>query len=212
MDKLLKDLLRDQMEAKGVTLERVKQQTGIAERYIMAFLEGKKEKLPAAPYVRGYLIRIASLLDLNGQELWKMYENELVSKRSGAKDIMPFNRYALKKINKKMVVGALVAALFAFYGIMNVSRFLGGGQLEIVNPAAETVVTTANLITLSGKSSPNDKLMIDNEEVPVDESGNFSKEYTLLPGLNRVEFSVKRLLGREIRTVRQIIYQPEIKP
>lgn len=209
MDTLfLKDTLNQSLEAKGLTVEKIQQQTGIAERYVVAFFEGKKEELPPLPYVRGYLFKIASALDLDGQELWKNHSEELTVMRSGALDKLPSNRYALKNVNKTWFVVAALGALVVLYLVLNMSKFLGKPEISILNPAAETLVTTTGTITLSGKISANDSLTIGGEDVFVDQNGDFSTSYTLEPGLNRIEFTVKRLLGSRVSIVRQIIYQP----
>ena len=196
------------MQIKGLTLERIRLQTGIAERYLTAFLEDQKERLPAAPYVRGYLIKLALVLDLNGQELWELHKkDELMIKTSGPADLLPRNRYALKKLNKRWLITGICAALVLVYAATNANRFLGRPTIKITSPAVETLVTTANTIILLGNINTSDKLMIDGEEITVDENGRFRKEYPLQPGLNRIEFRVKKLLGKEVEAIRQVIYQ-----
>ena len=209
MDKLLKDILKEQMQIKGLSLERLRQQTGIAERYLAAFFEGRKEKLPAPPYVRGYLIKIASVLDLNGPELWETYKDEVTTKISGPTDILPFNRYALKKMSKKWLAAGTLTILLIIYAALNVNRFLGRPEIIITSPEVETLVTTASIINLLGEINPSDKLLIDGEEMTADSEGRFQKQYQLEPGLNRIEFMVKRLLGKELKVIRQVIYQPQ---
>ena len=53
------------------------------------------------------------------------------------------------------------------------------------------------------------KLTINEEEVFISQDGNFSKEYSLQPGLNTVEFKASRLLGKEVTIIKEIMYQPE---
>ena len=205
---LLKDTLNQNLAAKGLTLEKLQQQTGVAERYLVAFFEGNREELPPLPYVRGYLFKIASALNLDGPELWRNHHHELVVIRSGASDKLPSNRYALKHVNKSWFVAIGLVALIIFYLVSNTSRFLGKPEISIINPAAETLVTTTNTITLAGTISKNDSLTINGEDVFVDQGGSFTNSYTLEPGLNRIEFTAKRLLGSQVSVVRQIIYQP----
>lgn len=209
MDKQLKDILKEQMQMKGLSLDRLTSQTGIAERHIVALLDNNGDKLPAAPYARGYLMKIASVLDLDGPELWRLYKNEITIKQSGPTDKMPENRYALKTINKKWVIAGVIIALFLIYAISNINRFIGKPAIEITNPSSETTITPLNTILLSGRINPKDKLLIDGVEATPEADGSFSKEYSLEPGLNRIEFSVTRLLGGETAVTRQIIYQPE---
>lgn len=207
--KLLKDIIREEMQAKGYTPQRVRRETGIAERYIFAFMEGDQKRLPAAPYVRGYLLAIARLLNLDGAHLWKLYEAESENlKTSGAHDILPGNRYALQKISRGWFVAGAILGLLIIVVIANSNRFLGVPSLVIDVPDDETTISVESSITLMGHINPHDVLTIGGEAVSVDSEGNFTKEYPLEPGLNTIEFSVKKLLGREKRVIRTVIYEP----
>ncbi len=206
--KLLKDILREEMQAKGYTPARMRRETGIAERYIFAFMEGDRKRLPATPYVRGYIMVIARLFNLNGADLWKLYEGEDdYLKTSGATDILPGNRYALKKISRGWIMAAVAVLLFAVYAVMNFNRFLGVPMLLIEFPNDETTVSFENAIFLRGQIDPRDILSVGGEAVSVDREGNFVQEYPLEPGLNTIEFSVKKFLGREKRVIRTVIYE-----
>ncbi len=208
MGKELKEILKEQMQAKGLTFEKIKLQTGIAERYLMAFLEGQKDKLPAAPYVRGYLMTIAAILELNGKELWETYKDELTIKKSGPNDRMPINRFALKKASKnKIVIGLLVIFLIVYFTI-NANKVSGRPNLQIANPPEATLTMASSTINLFGTVDVGAKLTIDGDEVLVDSTGHFQKIYALQPGLNLIEFSAKNLLGKEAKATRQVIYQP----
>ena len=74
MDKPLHELLKEQFAIKGYNIERLTRITGIPERYIEGLINGDYNKLPPAPYVRGYLLAIAPLLDLNAEGLWEEYK------------------------------------------------------------------------------------------------------------------------------------------
>ena len=207
MEKQLKDILLEKLQESGYTIEQIRRETGISERYINALLEGDHKRIPAAPYARGYLIKLANILDLNSQALWEAYRNEFSMKSSGANDRLPTNRFALKKVNRSWVFTALLLVFISMYAIANVDRFLGRPHLTIQNPSVETLVTTASTITLIGEIDANNKLMIDGQDIITESNGTFAHPYTLQPGLNRIEFSVKKLLGQEIRVIRTVIYQ-----
>lgn len=208
MDKQLKDILRDEMQAKGLTTGRIALLTGIAERHVEALLEGRTNKLPATPYVRGYIMRVAALLDLDGTALWDLYKREAVVIASGPADRLPENRFALKPVSKKWIAVLAATVAVIVYLVINADRFLGKPTIEISSPATETTVTTADVIEIFGKVGGNDKISVGGEEVIVDEAGNFSAEYRLEPGLNRIVFTAKRLLGRELTVTRNVVFQP----
>ncbi|MDP2696061.1 MAG: helix-turn-helix domain-containing protein [bacterium] len=206
--KPLSDILKEQLAANGLDAHRLSQLTGIQDRYLTGLIEGETQALPAAPYVRGYLIKIASHLELDGLELWNMFKEEQLIKSSGGTDALPSNRFAIKKTNKKVLVGIVLTVVVGAYLLWNVGHLIGRPELAILYPEAQTLISDQETVTIVGQIDPADKLMINFEEVPVNNSGAFEKEVELALGLNRIEFIVKRFLGRETQAIRQIIYQP----
>jgi len=86
-------------------------------------------------------------------------------------------------------------------------NFLGVPQIEISNPdSSEITFTDQSSVTVEGKINSRDKLFINGENVVPDEGGYFKKEVLLEPGLNTIEFTVSRFLGRETKVKRQVNY------
>ena len=206
-------MLRDEMQTKGITLLKLRQQTGIAERYLSAFLEDESGKLPASPYVRGYLFRIASVLELDGNALWESYKASSELKSSGAEDRMPENRFALKRINRKMIFWVGVAIVAVAYLGTNANRFLGKPDLVLTSPSTETSVTTASIVMISGMIKPGNIVSVGGEEVVVGSDGKFETAYHLEPGLNQITiFTENPVIGRKNEITRQVIYEPASEP
>ena len=85
---------------------------------------------------------------------------------------------------------------------------LGIPEIKINRPANSGEITNEQFIKINGTVSDFfDKLTINNEEIPVEKNGEFKKEYQLQSGVNKIEFKVKRFLGKEIKVEREIIYQ-----
>jgi cytoskeletal protein RodZ len=201
------EFLQAQISEKGLTVEKLARQTGISERHLRALFEGDYKKLPSAPYVRGYLSKIAALLDLNTNSLWKIYQDEHHTYHSGPKDVLPLNRYALKRVNKKSLLGVLIVAVVVAYVFVNAPRLFGQPDLQLTIPTTEEdTISTAETIVLQGSINPGDRLRVSDQEVGVQSDGTFSYSYHLEPGLNRIEFRVNRFLGRELVVVRNVIF------
>jgi hypothetical protein len=208
MDKSLKDIINEQLEIKGLTLEKISLLTNIPLRFLKALGESDIKKLPAAPYVRGYLVKMGKILDLDGQELWQLYKSESGIKISGPADRLPSNRFAIKtKLKKTHIIAVVVIVIVISYLIWRAPRLLGEPKLEINYPPEETIIINTEILPISGKIDSRDKLIIDSEEIIVDANGNFFKNYKLQTGLNVIEFKVKKFLGKEIKVERQVIYQ-----
>lgn len=185
--------------------------TNVPRHYLENLLREEYHRLPAAPYVASYLQKIATVLDLNNKELWKIYKEESDPLSSGENDRLPENRFAFKKINKKWIWTTLAVVIVGFYLALNANRLVGRPSLTIYNPATAMILVNNALFTVSGSISPQDKIFVNNEEINADSSGKFEETYTLQPGLNVVEFVAKRFLGQETTVARQIIYQTNDK-
>jgi len=205
----LKTLLDEALELRNVNHEKLAQLTGIPERYIWAIQSLEVEKLPSAPYVRGYIKKISEFLRLNHDEIWELYKKELSHKESGAYDTLPTNRFAIKHLSRRTVFFAALGIILTLYLLLNARQLIGRPNLVITNPEAAATSVSNEKIIFSGKLEQKDKLTINGEEIFISPDGNFSKEYSLQPGLNTIEFKASRLLGKEVSIVKEVMYQPE---
>ncbi|TSC96898.1 MAG: Uncharacterized protein Athens071426_353 [Parcubacteria group bacterium Athens0714_26] len=207
-EKDFKTIITETLDLKNINHEKLSQLTGIPKHYILAIENSDISKLPALPYVRGYIKKISEVLLLNQDELWQSYEKALEHKRSGAFDKLPSNRFLIKRINKKTAIFITLAILALIFLSINYKNLFGSANIEITNPGNNLIAVSNAQYILTGKINPKDKLTINNVEVLTDFSGNFQFPYDLQPGLNTIEFRAKKILGKETIEKRQILYQP----
>ena len=198
------------LKAKGLTVEKLAQATGISDRFLESLVEERFEDLPPPPYVRGYLIKIAGVLGLDGEELWREYLSGNGSiKRAGGGDQLPRNRFASKGLNKKVILVGVVVLGIALYVIVKTPLFSGQPGFTLTNPTQDITVTQEPTFILSGTVSPAHTLTLNGERIYPDRNGSFEKEILLHAGFNTLVFSVKKLIGKEKVTHKQIFYKTE---
>ena len=179
--------------------------TDVPQRFIVSLVGGDFKNLPSEPYIRGYLFKIAGVLDADPNFLWRSFRQSSEIHSSGSADLLPANRFSLQRISSKKVwIVLIVLTLLGFLGF-RIDSILGKPTLDVTLP--ET--TTNQTINVTGKVNPGDTLTLNNEVVYPDERGQFEKEVQLETGLNPLEFRANRFLGRETRIVKQVIYQPQ---
>lgn len=207
--KNLSEILTDSIRIKGITVEKLAQLSGVSERYITSLIEEKYKELPAAPYVRGYLLKIAAFLGLDGENIWQEYlKNHDALRRAGEKDHLPTNRFTTKNLGKKpILVGFLIIFIAGFFAA-RVVMFYSKPSLTLANLRDNMVVQSSQFV-LKGKIKPSNQLTLNGEEIYPDEKGNFEKAIELQPGFNTLVFKIKKLLGREHTVVKQIFYRQE---
>ena len=205
--KNFQEFFNELMEARGFNISRLSESAGVSERYLTALCEGDFKKMPALPYVRGFVIQATETLGVDGNEIWRVYKDEIAVKIKG-EDKLPQNRFAGRSINKRKVAIGVIVFFAIIYLIWRIDDFLGIPKLEIVYPLEEVITVNASIVKLKGKLSVSrDKLTINNEETFVSSDGWFEKDLTLAVGANVVEFKAKRFLGKEVKMTREIIYQ-----
>lgn len=201
----IKELLRELMEAKGLDAVKLSYLTDVPQRFITSLVSGDFKSLPSEPYIRGYLFKIAGVLEADPNDLWRSYRRSAEIHTSGVSDTLPANRFSLKKVSgKKFWIGLIMLILLIFLGF-RLNDILGKPTLEITLP--ET--TIGDSIQVSGRVTPGDTLTLNGEVIYPNERGEFQEDIQLEPGLNILEFRVKRYLGRETKVIKQVVYQTQ---
>ncbi len=209
--KNLADLLNEAVGLRNLNVVKLAELTDIPIHYLTALLNNDFSKLPPTPYVRGYLTKLAEVLRVDADLLLKIYKEEAglkMLRTSGPLDKLPSNRFSLKNSSRAKFFIGLVLILAVIFFVLKAGSFLGSPKIKIFSPAADNLIVRNLSINLSGEISKKDKLTINGEEVAPEESGYFQKSFSLQPGINTIEFKVKRFLGRETTVIKQIIYQP----
>lgn len=211
--KSISALLTDAMRLKNMSVEKLSQVTGISDRFLGLLLEERFNKLPSAPYVRGYLLKIGEVLSIDGGELWeiiKSHHTQTVAK-SGEKDMLPKNRFKIESLNIKMVIFGVIGIIFFIFLLFRIPALLGKPKFELYDIQDGMKVTTSTL-SIRGTINPSDELFINDEQIVANEKGDFEKTIELTPDFNTLHFTVKGLLGKELQETKQIFYEaPKIE-
>lgn len=202
----LKNLLREHIELKGFTPKKISELTSIPERYIHALLEGNDAHLPPSPYVHGYITKLSAVLNFDQETMWRLYQKEAVLRSAGQYDRLPNNRFAIKSLERKWMVGGIIGIILLAYLGFNLYDILTPPRLAIIVPAEESITVNREVVIIKGAADPSYTLTINGSEVPIDKDGLFEKEYALQPGGNSIEFIAKKFLGKELRIIRTIVY------
>jgi lambda repressor-like predicted transcriptional regulator len=210
---LFEEFLSARMREKGVSLKRLSETTGIAPKHIENMLRGNFEDMPSTPYFRGYVMRIAKVLDFDGEESWEKLKREDFIKNSGPSDALPKNRFIKKELSKKTWAIGVVVAIVVVYLIFALPRITGKPTLTIVSPPGNPYTTTLSTITIAGTVRNADSLYLvglggDEEEITIAPDGSWQKGVLLQNGLNTFKLSAKKLLGGQTDVMEQILYEP----
>lgn len=211
----LSELLIDARNAKGLSLPQVEKITRIRSEYIDALERSRYQDLPADVYVRGILKNYSLFLNLDYDEVVRLYRKDGVLAGVSQEDMKqtpPLERKSkvvfLGKLTLAILTvlgaGIIVWYLFSQYRVLNAAPIL-----LIENPTEESTTVSNPDIILSGRTELSSKLYLNDQEVSLSEDGSFQFPFQLQAGENTVEFRVRSLKNdKETRVMKTLMYVP----
>ncbi|MDO8618459.1 MAG: helix-turn-helix domain-containing protein [Candidatus Daviesbacteria bacterium] len=202
-------VLKETREAKFYTLDEIEKATKIRKELLQALEEDDWDKLPPPTFVQGFIKNYARFLGLDVEKLLAIFRREFSDKKNPPKILQawtnPLDKKRLRLTPGKVLSGVVIGIVLAFLIYLWFEyRFLVGSPfLEITSPNNQAVVNTES-VKVIGKTDAESKVMINNQEVPVDVSGNFSEELKLTDPANDITISAISKYGKsttETRTV-----------
>lgn len=202
--------LNDKLRERGMNLKKLSELTGIAPNHLENLGEGNWSVMPPAPYVYGYLKKIGRVLDFDPEEWWtELKQSGLIKNPSFFDEPTPNRYHRLPKISARNVwlLATVIVFLFAYLGL-RFSKILGDPILSVAYPDQNVVVVQTETIDIRGTMKNGDKLTLNGEIMALSADGSWQKNVTLKPGLNTIEMTASKFMGREIKIVRQVFYEP----
>lgn len=199
---------------KGVSLEKVSQETKILTSYLKAIEEDNYSLLPPPAYLKAIVKKYAQYLRLNTEEVINLLkETNHRQWVAGKKDLLPKNRFATPQIKPivflRNISSRFVKYLFLFliilYLLYEISFLIFPPKIILFSPI-EDFSTNEKELLITGKVIRAGSILLKNQPLTLDDKGNFSYTLILNPGLNQIELKATNHLGRETTVIRNINY------
>lgn len=202
-------ILKEARESKFYTIEQVEKATKIRVELLQALESDNYHKLPPPTFVQGFIKNYSKFLGLDTEKLLAIFRREF-SDRKHPQKILESWRNPMEKKNfsitpTKVISGLIVTLVLIFFSYLWIEyRFLAGAPfLEITQPE-DAVTVQSEVVKVGGKTDPESKVLINNQEVQVDPSGNFSQDIKLQESVNTISVQSTSKTGKtttEQRTV-----------
>ena len=217
----LGELLRQQREKRGITLDQAAADTRIREKFLKALEDGDLQSLPGAVYTKGFLRNYAEYLELDDEELVVQFHEE-----RGGQPAEPKRRYApMKPIGTRSLVFTpavlvpvvVLATILLFVGYLyyQFTSFAIAPALDVTEPATDAIAQDAAFI-VKGHTVPNGRVTIQIFPGPLTladihpaADGTFSAPVTLTAGPNHIVVEVLDPSGKVSKVNRSVILQPQ---
>jgi len=205
--KNLAEFLKEKRQDKNLSLGKLSDLTKIQIYHLEALEAGQFEKLPPSIYRAGIFKRLAKFLDVDKNEIIKMYRQEVqpIGISSYDENILKPKKssyFILTQRKLAIFLGVLLLILLFAY-LYYQFKFLVGPPNLAVDPKEDMVIQQESL-TMRGKTDSGVDLTINGESVYVALDGSFLKEIQLNSGINVVEVKAVNNFGKSAKIVRQI--------
>lgn len=202
-------VLKDERERKFYTLDEIEKTTKIRRSLLEALEVGQYSKLPPPTFVQGFIKNYGKFLGLNTEKLLAIYRREFAEGKHRPRILETFSNPMDDKkfrLTPARALGSLVLIMMIvfFVYLWFEYRFLVGGPFLEVSQPADQLKTNSQEIQVVGRTDPEVKLSINNQEIGVDVTGKFAQEIKLSDDINNIEITATSKTGKVTKLLRTV--------
>lgn len=205
-------ILKEERERKFYKLEEIEKVTKIRKELLQALEADDYSKLPPPTFTQGFIKNYGKFLGLDSEKLLAVFRREF-SDRKNPPRIMeawtnPLDKTKFKLTPTKVISGVVVILLVVFMAYLWIEyRFLVGAPfLEVSQPVDKMQVQDSS-VKVVGKSDPEAKVAVNNQQVAVNFSGNFSQEIKLNDSANTIIVTATGKSGKVSKVERTVYFK-----
>ncbi len=195
-------ILKETREAKLYTLEQVEKATKIRKELLEALENDDYDKLPPPTFVQGFIKNYARFLNIDSHKLLAVFRREFSDKKYPSYVMDAFSQ-PLKnprfQLTPAKILGAIImVAIVAFfvYLWLQYRQFTGAPQLAISTPTDQLTTDNPSL-EVQGKTDPEMKVSVNNQQIPVADSGEFKEQIQLSSQVNKISIEAVNKFGQK---------------
>ncbi|MBI2019831.1 helix-turn-helix domain-containing protein [Candidatus Daviesbacteria bacterium] len=184
-------ILKETREAKFYTLDEIEKITKIRKELLEALEADQYNKLPPSTFVQGFIKNYGKFLGLDPHKLLAIYRREFSDKKNPPRILESFTNPVDKKVFKitpaKFLGAIILILLLTFFAYLWFEyRFLTESPFLVVEQPTNQQSIEKKEVVVSGRTDPEAKVSINNQEIHVDIYGKFSQEIQLTEGSNTI--------------------------
>lgn len=202
-------MLKEEREKKLYTLDDVEKSTKIRKELLIALEADDFSKLPPSTFVQGFIKNYGRFLGLNEDKLLAVFRREFSDQKNPPKVLEswknPLDNRKFYLTPTKLLSSVIVGVILLFFGYLWFEyRFLvGAPYLEVTQPA-DKVSVDATEVKVVGKTEPEAKVSINNQEVGVDFLGNFSEDIKVTESASTITITSISKTGKSTTVERTV--------
>lgn len=202
-------ILKETRENKFYTLEDVEKHIKIRKELLEALEDDNYVKLPPTTFIQGFIKNYSKFLGLDPHKMMAIFRRDFESRKHPPVVLESFSKPLKQK--KITITPARVLALaitviiigFFIYLWVEYRQFVGAPPLEVSQPVDQQTVDIP-AVFVEGKTDPESKVTVNNQEVGVDVEGRFKEEIKLSSSTNKITIISTSKFGQSIKIERTV--------
>lgn len=196
-------ILKEERERKFYTIEEIEKATKIRKELLEALEAGDYLKLPPPTFVQGFIKNYAKFLGLGSENLLAIFRGEF-SDRKNPPQILesfanPLTKNKFRLTPTRVLSGLVMVLLLLFFLYLWFEyRFLVGPPFLEVREPQDQAQVEGEVVKVTGKTNPEAKVDINNQQVAVDIAGNFSEDLTLTESVSTITVTATSKSGQSV--------------
>ncbi|PIR43171.1 hypothetical protein COV24_03960 [candidate division WWE3 bacterium CG10_big_fil_rev_8_21_14_0_10_32_10] len=191
------DILYTKREKMGFDLAQVSRKLKIHEKYLHALEEGDYTVFDSKVIARGFLIKYSDFLDLDTDKVLAFWRRDFAVETKS----VPYskNKFSSTVFTPKTILGIVLASfliIFLVFGYIQYSKIKEPPYLNINSPE-DGISVDDGIVFLKGDTSEDVELSLNDREIKVSNTGEFSENLYLSPGVNKFTLRAINSFGVE---------------
>jgi len=203
--KSIGNILKEARVKKHYSFAFLERKTKIKKGFIQAIEKEDWQSLPEFPVVFGFVKSLASHLKLDIKLVGALLKRDYSLKALpiNPKPDVDSKFYWTPKYTFLVGVSMVIIAVGGYLGFQYF-KFLSPPKLEVLEPKDNSVVTSREVLVY-GKTDPDSVVKINNQQVLINDKGEFSVNIEIFEGSETLEIVSKARSGKETTVSRRII-------
>lgn len=203
-------ILKEERERKIYTLDEVEKATKIRKDFLIFLEKDEFSKLPPTTFVQGFIKNYGKFLGLDAEKLLAIYRREFSDAKHPPRILESFsNPIDAKKfkITPAKFIGSVVFILvLVFFGYLwfEYKFLIDAPYLEVSTPLDQQSVQEESIL-ISGRTDPEARVSINEQDIEVSVEGKFSQEIKLSDNVNNLVISSTSKSGKVTKIERTVI-------
>lgn len=202
-------ILKEERERKFYTLLEIEKATKIRKELLEALENGEYQKLPPQTFIQGFIKNYGKFLKLDTEKLLAIFRREFSERKNPPRILEsfanPLDKKRFKITPTRVLVSVVLTLVLTFFVYLWFQyRFLVGSPFLEVTQPTDQLTTGLDEIIVSGRTDPESKVSINNQEIQVDQSGKFSQQIKLVKNINNIIISAVSNSGKQTTAQRTV--------